>query len=193
MTDDPRDARDLWQKQKTENQPMLLEVIRHKAQDLEERARREVWVSYAVTFAIAAVAGYRLVVTDDGMLRIGCGLLVAGALAYFMQAARRKPAALPHREAGLLACLDYYRRELVSGGARNWRVLLAFVPGVAVILLSAARRSEVRETFPWVRFAPFFSALAVWAILFVWLRRQKASQLQRELDLIDAMKREIDQ
>jgi len=131
------DIGNLWQGQETEKMTITLDEIRFKATRFERRIHwrnmRE-YMAAAVVVAIFAANAWR----QHGWDRLPPLLLIAGTLYSMFELSRRGANAMP-AEAGMTACLDFYRRELERqrDALRSvWRwYLLPLVPGLAATLI----------------------------------------------------------
>jgi hypothetical protein len=134
--------------------------------------------------------GYYILHFHEWFMRIGSGLVIAGAVYVVFQLYRRGSAASAPAELGLTTGLDFYRKELERQRVllnSVWRWYLGpFVPGLAVITLGAAITNPARSPYAWL-FAGSYAvvvALAFWLV--ARLNQRCAGRLQRQIDELNA-------
>ena len=188
------DIRKLWHDQGEEPVKMSLDDIRRKAQRHGRTIRRRNGIEYVAAAFASAIFGYYILHFHEWFLRIGSGLVIAGAAYMVFQLHRRGSAASAPADLGLTSGLDFYRKELERQRAllsSVWRWYLGpFVPGLAVITLGAAIANPAHSPYAWM-FAGSYAgvvALAFWLV--ARLNQRCADGLQRQIDELDTIERQ---
>ena len=133
-------------------------------------------------------------------LRVGCGLIVLGAIYVIYQLHRKASARPVPADMGLRSCVDFQRTELerqrdALRSVWSW-YLLPFVPGMCIFLLGlfqfAMRITEAagRPFHAGIAIAAFALVAGCVGIVFlaVWrLNRWAANKLQAEIDELDRL------
>ena len=193
----PNTVTDVWRSQPAERMAISLEDVRRRAQRLERKVSWRNAREYVACALVVGVFGYYASVFPGALIRVGCGLVIAGALftvfrLHQMGAARKIPAELAFR-----ACVDFQREELERQRdllLSVWRwYLLPFVPGMTVFLVGlfefAMRQPHASEHARAV--AGIFALTAAGcAVVFVGvakLNHWAARKLQREIDELDRL------
>lgn len=186
----PNDIRKLWHDQGEEPVKMSLDDIRKKAQKVERTIRRRNGIEYVAAAFVVAIFGYYIWHFHEWFMRIGSGLVIAGAAYMVFQLHRRGSAASAPADLGLTTGLDFYRKELERQRAllsSVWRWYPGpFVPGLAVITLGAAIANPAHSPYAWI-FAGSYAgvvALAFWLV--ARLNQRAADRLQRQIDELNA-------
>lgn len=130
--------RALWAGQKTEDFSLSPEALRRKAQGFQKTIRRRNMMEYAAAGLVIAVFGGIGLLIPEPAIRLGCGLIAAGAL-YVCWKLHTLAGATGAGEIDAAASLaDFHRAQLMrQRGALTtvWRwYLLPFVPGMIVFL-----------------------------------------------------------
>ena len=198
----PNDIRSLWQRQTKKPSAVSLEVIRHKTNKLEEAMRQQARNHFVVALIIVVMALYIAWQLDEIFFRLGAGALILLAVSLVFRARR----VLPRQramDATLNASLDFYRQELErqisylrAGRNTIWPVLLSaaffLTPFVRGAMGKPGMRGfDSRESMYFLMSitAPFLTMLIVWVgSVFVVVGR-KMSEIQREIDELDASKK----
>jgi hypothetical protein len=190
----PNDIRKLWHDQGEEPVKVSLDEIRRKAQRHGRTIRRRNGIEYVAAAFVVAIFGYYIWHFHEWFMRIGSGLVIAGAVYVVFQLHRRGSAASAPADLGLTTGLDFYRKELERQHAllsSVWRWYLGpFVPGLAVITLGAAISNPAHSPYEWM-FAGSYAgvvALAFWLV--ARLNQRGADGLQRQIDELDTMERQ---
>lgn len=189
MTDvppEPDAMKALWRDQPTEEiQPLTLEIIH--ARGFQARVRRRNLVEYAACLLVIAVFSSYIVILPGSILKVASALTILGTLVVAWQLHRRGSA----RQAPATDALSFHRAELIRqrDALRSvWLWYLGpFVPGT---LLFMAGMSALR---PQASLAHHLALPVATVIFFVfcWLRNLRgARRLQREIDDLDALKRD---
>ncbi len=107
------DPMGLWQQQPLENAGVPLEELRRRAGKFEKRIRHRNLREYAgAAVVIIAFTSY-IFIFRDLLVRAGSVMILAGTIYVVVQLYRRStPVSLP-ADFGLVASVEFYRRELV--------------------------------------------------------------------------------
>jgi hypothetical protein len=184
---DPRDA---WQNQPAEPFRMSPDLLRYKARQRHAKAR----FSAALSIALGLILGFCFAAschTARGTLpRLGWAVLSLWSL-YFAAHTYRwvRPGGLAP-DANLSTCRAFYRAELEKQrdyGLHIWRrsglafcflgIALVFVP----VVIHSWKTPRVLANA-----LPFFILLAVWAVAFLRLNKQKRRKLQEDIAELNA-------
>jgi hypothetical protein len=186
----PNDIGKFWRDQREEPVKMSLDEIRGKAQRHRRKILRRNGREYVAAAFVVAMFGYYIWHFHEWFLRIGSGLVIAGAVYVVFQLHTRGSAANAPADLGLTTGLDFYRKELERQRVllnSVWRWYLGpFVPGLAVITLGAAITNPARSPYAWL-FAGSYAvvvALAFWLV--ARLNQRCAGRLQRQIDELNA-------
>ena len=189
----PNDIRKLWHDQGEEPVKMSVDEIRRRAQKHGRTIRRRNGIEYAAAAFAAAIFGYYIWHFHEWFLRIGSGLVIAGAAYMVFQLHRRGSAESAPADLGLTTGLDFYRKELERQRAlldSVWRWYLGpFVPGLAVITLGAAITNPSRSPYAWVFAASYAVVVAILFFLIARLNQRCAGRLQRQIDELNAVEK----
>lgn len=183
MTPDARseDLRRLWKGQPDDVTGLSLDVVRTRSHLLERRVRRRNYVEYAAALVVLAFVGPRMWTAPNGVLRAGAIALLAGITyvtyrTYTAASPRTMPA-----DAGVLSSVEFHRAELERQRDAlhdNWRYLLPFWPGMALILVGLVMEQPDR----WL-FAVGTAALTMLiAFQIAWTNKRSAKALQETID-----------
>src|SRR5438132_173612 len=129
----PDDLCRVWQNQPVENVAMSLEEIRNRAQQFRAKIQRRNLREYLAAVFVVAVFAFYIYKFPNPLIRIGSGLIIAGALWAIYQLHRRTaPRNLPTGLA-LVGSVEFYRQELVRQrdalhSVWTW-YLLPMIPG----------------------------------------------------------------
>jgi hypothetical protein len=185
----PNDPRSIWQSQGKEHATMSVEEIRLNAFAMQTKVRRNLVVTMVfggVLLILSVMAVMKLPSTSPRMITAALMVLV-GVLVYRAARIFWAPETLP-QDAGLNACLDFYRRELTvqhraAGG--TWIQSL-----LEVLLLAAVVWVSIHAT---VRFEPARILLPAFFVLVILARYMKARRIKRELRQLDDFEKENNQ
>ncbi len=184
------DIRKLWHDQGEESVKMSLDEIRRKAQRHEGTIRRRNGREYVAAAFVVAIFGYYIWHFHEWFMRIGSGLVIAGAVYMVFQLHRRGSAASAPADLGLTTGLDFYRNELERQRAllgSVWRWYLGpLVPGLAVIPLGAAIANPAHSPYAWVFAGAYAVVVALVFFLIARLNQRCAGRLQRQIDELNA-------
>lgn len=189
----PNDPRTVWQNQPTEPSLMTLEKIRHKVRELHAKTRRQLMGNFLVPLTAVFVYGFSMQF-HDALLRPVFALAIAWSLAglYFLNRGMWS-AAMPG-DAALSTGLEFYRREVER--RRNFfrRVLLwSFGPVLMAIVTLILSMGNVgilnRATVP--SMAPFLVLVVIWIAAYFVIRMRELRELQREIDELNDIEKEI--
>lgn len=187
----PDDVKNLWQGQPVESPQISLTDLHPKARKFEKRVRWRNRREYAGVAIVIASFGYYIGEFPTPVVRIGCGLVIAGAL-FVVYALHKRGSARPvPAEMAYRTCLDFHRSELqrqrdLLRTVWSW-YLLPFVPGLAVFLTGLAVEQMGGRWRPVIVFA------LVCAVLFTALERLNrwaARNIQRQIDALSTLEKE---
>ena len=173
---------------------MSLDDIRRKAQKFDRTIRRRNGREYIAAAFVVAIFGYYIWHFHEWFLRIGSGLVIAGAVYMVWQLHRRGSAASEAADLGLTTGLAFYRKELERQHAllsSVWRWYLGpFVPGLAVITLGAAIANPAHSPYAWMFAGSYAVVVAIAFWLLARLNQRCADGLQGQIDELDAVERQ---
>lgn len=182
----PNDPRSIWQRQEKEHTSMSVAEIRLRAFTMQTKVRRNLAVTMVfggVLLILSAVAMARM---PYNMSKLVIAVVMLLILTLIYRAARifRSTEALP-QDAGLNACLDFYRRELTvqyraAGG--SWTTFI-----LEIVLFALAVWVSIHATLRYDAARILLPALFGFALL---ARYLKARKLKRELRQLDAFGKE---
>lgn len=179
MNDREREAQRLWRDQPREEHRMSVEVIRSKAERLEQKVR-SINTATAVLFAaLILVEAFQIWRSRELLERVGDLLTIVafGYVAFRFRghvSVQSMPAGL-----GRTSSVVFYREQLARRrdlSAYPWRFLLPFVPGVGLSLLGGMLEGPPAQTV-------LIAAFGVGLFLAVaWWERRRALTIQEEID-----------
>ena len=103
----------LWQQQPLENAGVQLEDLRRRAGKFETRIRHRNLREYAGAAVVMLAFSFYIYKFNDWVIRLGSAMILAGTVYVVVQLYRRStPVSLP-ADYGLVASVEFYRRELV--------------------------------------------------------------------------------
>ena len=185
------DPKQIWQNQPTEAMQMSLEEIRRKAHQFHNKARLKALTAIVIGIALCGVFAGTSAKAQYMLLRIGWGVLSLWGIYGAYQAYKWIwPSGLAE-DATLGTSLDFYRRELERRrdyGRHIWRrsgLWLCFV-GLAFVVLPALI-AALKAPRLLLNAVPFFVLLAGWIVAFVYIRKRERTNLQREIDALNAL------
>jgi len=190
----PDDLKGLWRKQETEPPRISLERFEHKARKLQEKARREVYTLSAVALGLVVVLLYALVTAQETAQRVGLGILIVWAILTPFRAHRTlRPGALPV-DAVVATSIAFYRSQLERHRDYHRHIWLWFVAPMFLgvgIYLSPALVAIAKDTRLAPNALPFFLLLAIWVVVFWHLRQRRLRKLNRKLNTLDELEKQI--
>jgi Flp pilus assembly protein TadB len=180
----PDDLCRLWQDQPVENAAMSLEEIRDKAQKFRARIRRRNLREYLAAVVVVIAFAYYIYKFTDPLIRIGSGLVIAGAMWTMYQLHRRTaPRSLPAGLA-LVGSLEFYRQELIRQRDALHSVwvwyILPMTPGL-VVFIAGTRPTRA------LMVAPFVGTLTAVSLGIWWMNRKAAVRLNRQIAELDSL------
>jgi hypothetical protein len=185
------DPKQIWQNQPTEAMQMSLEEIRRKAHQFHNKARLKALTAIVIGIALCGVFAGTSAKAQYMLLRIGWGVLSLWGIYGAYQAYKWIwPSGLAE-DATLGTSLDFYRRELERRrdyGRHIWRrsgLWLCFV-GLAFVVLPALI-AALKAPRLLLNAIPFFVLLAGWFVVFFTIRKRERTNLQREIDALNAL------
>jgi uncharacterized membrane protein YfcA len=185
------DPKQIWQNQPTEAMQMSLEEIRRKAHQFHNKARLKALTGIVIGIALCGVFAGTSAKAQYMLLRIGWGVLSLWGIYGAYQAYKWIwPSGLAE-DATLGTSLDFYRRELERRrdyGRHIWRrsgLWLCFV-GLAFVVLPALI-AALKAPRLLLNAIPFFVLLAGWFVVFFTIRKRERTNLQREIDALNAL------
>jgi hypothetical protein len=175
----PNDPRNIWQDQEVEKMTITLDDVRRRATRLE----KVVWWRNLREYAASALAAALLVPhlwRDRGWHLAPTVLLLAGMAYVMFELHRRGRSNAVSTELGLVASVEFYRRELerqrdALRSIWSW-YLLPFAPGLLAVLVESAVDRGINALL--VLSGIFFVGLFV-AVLF--LNDRAARKLDRKI------------
>jgi hypothetical protein len=185
------DPKQIWQNQPTEAMQMSLEEIRRKAHQFHNKARLKALTGIVIGIALCGVFAGTSAKAQYMLLRIGWGVLSLWGIYGAYQAYKWIwPSGLAE-DATLGTSRDFYRRELERRrdyGRHIWRrsgLWLCFV-GLAFVVLPALI-AALKAPGLLLNAIPFFVLLAGWFVVFFTIRKRERTNLQREIDALNAL------
>lgn len=195
------DMTSVWQNQPVERVEMSLEQLRRKAQKLQKRVLWRNLREYAASAIVIGAFGYTLWIAPPALIRTGCGLVIAGTLFMVYTLHKKGSAHTVPAELAFRTGVEFHRKELERQCDLLRRVwswyLLPFVPGLAVFLAGLFRQTMQQPNaaaHAGVIVATFAVTAALGALVFVGigkLNQWGARKLQREIDALNALEREL--
>jgi hypothetical protein len=195
------DVKNLWKNQQVEPAHISLDELQKKAKKLEKRVLWRNLREYAASVIVMVCFGYYLWQFPSTMVRVGCVLVISGALLMVCMLHKKGASRTVPAEMAFRSCLDFHRTELerqrdLLRGVWTW-YLLPFVPGMAVFLLGLFRWTMKLPHAPAharVIIITFCLMAAVCAIVFFAigkLNQWAACKLQREIDALNGLEKEL--
>lgn len=183
--------RDLWAGQQTGKFSMPIEEVRQKAQAFQKTIRRRNMTEYAAAALVILMFGWMAVIIPEPVVRLGCGLIVVGAL-YVCWKLNKLARAAGGGEIDAAASLaDFHRGELMrqrAALATVWRwYLLPFVPGM-LVFLGGVSFTPANPAPLEAKLAVFLVGAGLCAVLFGaiwWLNARAAKALDAEIAAIE--------
>jgi len=190
----PADASNLWRTQPSEDAPVSLENIHHRARQFQSEIRRRNLREYIAALLVVFMFGRYLWVYPGWMTKAGGALSVIAALFVMWQLHRRgRSEALPD-ESGM-PIVDFHRAELIRQrdmlkSVGSW-YLAPFVPGL--VLLAMGRYYQVhaigRTLAADHRIIILANVVVLLVFAAVWLLNVWAAQrLQRKIDQLEVLR-----
>ena len=187
------DPKKVWQEQPTEPIKMSLDEIRRRAQRLQTISRLKVLAAIVIGLFLCAAFARMAAMVGDLIPRIGWGMMSLWGL-YGAYAAYKWiwPGRLT-ADATLSATLEFYRSELER--KRDYERHIWRRSGVPFCFAGLAL-AIIPELIPALQTprlllnaVPFFTLLALWFVLFFYLRKRNRLKLQREIDELNALEK----
>jgi hypothetical protein len=180
----------LWQSQALDAPRISVEFVRHQADALRRRTRRDNASTYIATAAGMTYFGWKCAesFSAEPLLSAATVLWIAAALTCLLLVRKRIAAQAQPAELGVLDALKFHRRQLErqrDAGRGVWRWLpLLFVPGH--VLLFASYFIEITP-IPW-RTIIFVAALIVFGTwIAIVMPERSARRIQKEIDALDSL------
>jgi hypothetical protein len=187
----PEDPKQIWQNQPTEAMQMSLEEIRRKAHQFHNKARLKALTAIVIGIALCGVFAATAAKPQYLVLRIGWGILSIWALYGAYQAYKWIWPSSLAPEATVGTSLDFYRRELerrrdyvrhIWRRSGLWGCFTGLALVVAPALMGALRAPRLL-----VNAVPLFVLLTTWFVVFSSIRKRERTNLQREIDALNAL------
>ncbi|MDA1315640.1 MAG: hypothetical protein O2968_20120 [Acidobacteria bacterium] len=183
----PDDVRALWQEQPTEPLAMPVNEIREKAAKFEKKVNRRNRREYfAAAYVVTAAAVY-VVMGSNPVVKIACGLMIAGALFVVYHLHSRASARTLPFHVSFEKCLDFYRSELVRQRdlLRSvwWWYIGPLVPGLVVFGWEIADVRSDRMRGDW-----WIAIMTLMLVSVLGLNWWGARKLQRQIDELDSLR-----
>ena len=136
------DIKNLWQSQPAESPRIRPEDFLRKMDKFERRIFWRNMREYAAGVVVIASFGYYGWKLHGLLVRLGAGLIIAGALTVMFELHRRGSVRTAPADLGLSTCIDFHRKSLerqrdALRTVWTW-YLLPFVPGLAVFEIGSA-------------------------------------------------------
>ena len=185
----------LWQSQPTNPPNIRPEDFRRKMDKFERRVFWRNMREYAAGAVVIAGFGYFGWKLHGLLVRVGAGLILAGALAVMFELHRRGSARTAPADLGLSTCIDFHRKSLerqrdALRTVWTW-YLLPFVPGLAIFAIGSAIHQWEAHPVGLEHFvlASLVSPAIIAAVFFgVWrLNQWAAGKLQKRIDELTAL------
>jgi hypothetical protein len=189
------DMKNLWQSQPTEPTKIRPEEFRRKMDKFERRIFWRNMREYAAGVVVIAIFWYFGLKLHGLLVRLGAGLIIAGALVVMFELHRRGSARTAPADLGLNTCIDFHRKSLqrqrdALRTVWTW-YLLPCVPGLAVFEIGSAINQWEAHPVGLEHFvlASLISPAVVVAVFFgVWrLNQWAAGKLQNRIDELTAL------
>jgi hypothetical protein len=188
------DPRKIWQNQPTEPFRMSAHELRSRAQHSQTKARLGGLFSIIVGLILSAFCALAFVRSQEGLPRIGLGVLSLWCLYFAYQAYKWIWPGRSAPDATLSATLHAYRSQLENRRDYNrhvWRragLTFCFL-GFALIIVPELIKALGSPRLA-LNVLPLCVILAIWFAIFFPLRRRRQQKLQREIDELRAFERE---
>ncbi len=195
---------DLWQHGSGEAPRFTPDDLRASISKLERAITRRNLREYLAAALVLGIFAYYAWIFPTMLLRIGCGLIIAGT-AYVIYQLHRKASGRPApAEMGLRNCIDFQRSELVRqrdalNAVWSW-YLLPFLPGMAVFLaglfqftksITEAAGRQFHTAAAIAGFSVVAGCVAMVFVLIWMLNKRTARQLQMQIEDLDWLTRDV--
>lgn len=170
----------IWQQQARERQPIHVDEIRMKAEQLNARARRWRLILAPLFVLLVTWEAWQVWTGTETVERAG-DLLTIVALMYVVYRFRKHRSAAAPVALGSTNCIEFYRAALVGQrdlSSDKWGYVFVFVPGVALSLLGGIGDGTTTQAILLVSFGVALFAGVTW-----WNART-ARKLQAEIDTL---------
>lgn len=179
--------RALWAGQKTEDFALSPEALRRKARGFQKTIRQRNMTEYMAAGLVIAVFGWMAVIIPEPVVRLGCGLIAAGALYVCWKLHALAGAAGADEIDAAASLADFHRVQLMrqrAALATVWRwYLLPFVPGI-IVFLAAVSFTPANPAPLAAKLAVFGFAAGICAAVFGavwWLNARAVKALDAEI------------
>ena len=171
---------------------MSLADVHLHAQRFQSRIRSRNMIEYGAAAFVVAAFSWMAVTIPEPIVRVGAGLIIAGALYVCWQLHKLgRAASRSELDAGAQSWAAFHRGELVRqrDALRTvWRWYLApFVPGMLVFLAGVSFTEANPAPFP-ARLGVFLAGLGIMAAVFAviwWLNAVVAKRLDAQIAALD--------
>jgi hypothetical protein len=186
------DIRSLWRDQLAASVQITPEQLRKRAGQFELQTRRRYLRDQASFGVLAVICAYAVIAVDGALGRLGSAMLLIWAV-YGMYGLRRfgSPLALPP-DAGTESCAAVHRRQL----ERQRDIVLSWPLGMGLalpgLMLAILGSPLGPRHLPW---APAIALAGVSAFVYLAMLiygKTLAARWQREIDGLEALRREAD-
>jgi len=188
------DPRKVWQDQPVEALKMSTGELRQKALQHYSRARSEALSSILISLALSVVFAWSITRAHTALARYGWGLLslsvIYAAWHVYQWMWPRELA----EDAPAGTCLEFYRRELERRrdyAGRWWKSGLPVLFSSGMIMAAIGTGApKGPPPHPALAALPLLLLIAVWAVVWLVMKKKSGPTLQEEIDQLKAM--EID-
>jgi len=202
MTQDsfPSDPQNIWRSQKNEATVISRAELQNKILKIQAKRRTEVRFNFIVTLVITAIFITVSIRYVHEIYPLVGWLMVIGAMLYILgfilfDSMRDRRAERFDSNVGMYRSLQFYRRLLEQKRHRARHMAIAAIPLVIGGVLNTVPAILLTIQYPvgdvWIRLIPFFATLGGWLLLFGLVRRRFHREMRRELEMIEAMEREV--
>lgn len=188
MGNDRPDLKTVWSTQDVEGFSMPLDEIRAKSAKFQKRVRNRNRREYIAALFVVVVFACYAVFLPGLIVKIGCGLVIAGTLFVAWQLHRRTSMDTPPLGESVVEYVAFHRSELVRQrdalkSVAAW-YLAPLVPGLAVFMYGIFSLVPIRASAVWGLVLSLAIVVAVFAG--VWrLNRWAAARMQKQIDALD--------
>ena len=179
------DPRKLWQDQAGGGTPMNLELIRRKAEEIDEKTRQQLMANILIAVILTASCAWGIWVHQDGVQRAGFALTMVWTWIAQRSSVKQMIAPGLAGEAALSTGLEFYRGELEKRQTylrKPWVWFLGPVLAAIVFFLLPILRNIVGNPALLRNITPFGVILCGWIILFLIRARRDYVTVQKMID-----------
>jgi len=196
----PSDPQNIWRNQKSEATVMSTAELQNKILNVQAKRRTEVRFNLVATLVITAIFITVSIRYVHEIYPLVGWLMVIGAMLYILgfilvESLRERRAERFDSSVGMFSSLQFYRRLLEQKRRRARHMAIAAIPLVIGGVLNTIPAILLTIQYPvgnlWIRLIPFFATLGGWLLLFGLIRRRFHREMRRELEMVDAMEREL--